>query len=177
MTSGYNWRITLVEFARIASVLSGFCVTFIALTLGGKIADTVINNTAVTFGQISALFFGISCSLLITAAEFFIKAKDFDIYGIPERYIQLLKKDCEIKGEEWNAFEESQTRSCRVNESLGRHCYNLGIFGIFLGLIFAITPYNGAIGIFVGGLGVSLQILQIIQARKSPKTISQNPTL
>lgn len=170
MISGYNWRTTLVEFTRLAGVLSGFCATFIALILGGRIADVAINNSAVTFGQISVLFFGISCALLISAAEFFIKAKDFDVFSIPERYKELLKADCKLKGQKWDDFEDAQTNRCRANEKLGRHCYNLGIFGIFIGLISAIVSYNTAIGIIVGGSGILFQILQMVGTRRTNNT-------
>jgi hypothetical protein len=113
------------------------------------------------------LFFGISCAFLISAAEFFIKAKDFDAFSIPKRYIKLLEADCKQKGQKWDDFEDAQTENCRINEKLGRYCYNLGIFGIFIGLISAIMPYNTAIGIIVGSSGIVLQIVQIVGARKS----------
>src|SRR4030042_4497142 len=166
MSSGYNWRGTLGEFARIAGVLSGFCITFIALILGGRAADTSIYNSGVTFGQISVLCFGVSCGLLVAAAEFFLKAKECDVFSIPESYRILLKEDCKQAKKEWAEFEDSQTGNCRANESSGRYCYNAGIFGILIGLTFVIIPYNPLIGIAVGLIGMSLQLWQIYRARK-----------
>jgi hypothetical protein len=69
---------------RTRGVLAGFCVTFVALILGGKIADSRIEPTVVTYGQVAVLLFGLSTSLFICASEFFMLANDFDVFSIPE---------------------------------------------------------------------------------------------
>ena len=112
-------------------MLAGFCVTFVALILGGRVADVDISVLGATFGQIAALCFGVSCGVLVSSAEFFLNSKDFDIFGVPESYRSLLKEDCESKGKNWSDFEDEQTAGCRNNEAKGRHLYNVGIFGIF----------------------------------------------
>lgn len=161
MSTGYNWRNTLTHFAAISGVLAGFCVTFIALTLGGEVADIGICTTGVTFGQISVLLFGISTGLFICAAELFLCAKEFDVYHIPKPYWELLKEDCEQKKKDWAEFEDEQTAKCRQNERLGRKCYNSAVFIIFGGLFFAIVPYNIVIAVIVAGLGISLELWQM----------------
>jgi len=163
VSTGYNWRTTLTHFAAIAGVLAGFCVTFIALALGGKVADIGICTTGVTFGQISVLLFGISTGLFICAAELFLCAKEFDVFNIPKPYRELLKEDCELKKKDWAEFEDEQTAKCRRNESLARRCYNFGIFIIFGGLFFAIVPYNIVIAVIVAGLGISLELWQMLR--------------
>ena len=160
---GYNWRSTLTHFARISSVLGGFCVTFIALILGGKIADIEIYTTEVTFGQVAVLLFGISTGLFVCAAELFLLAKEFDVYGIPQPYRKLLKEGREQQKKDWAEFEVKQTEKCRHNERLGRKCYNTAIFILFDGLFFAIAPYNPLIASLVCGLGTSLELWQILR--------------
>lgn len=159
---GYNWRGTLTDFARTSGVLAGFCVTFIALILGGKIGNTPIETNSVTFGQLAVLLFGFSTSLFICASEFFMHADEFDVFSIPEPYREILKRDRELKNEDWTAFEREQTEKCRQNERIGRAFYNIAIFTIFLGLLFAIAPYNSAIAVLVSSVGIVLELWQII---------------
>lgn len=163
MSTGYNWRNTLSDFASISGVLAGFCVTFIALILGGPIADTRICTSGVTFGQVAILLFGISTALFICATELFLHAKEFDAFSIPEVYRKLLKEDCQLKKKDWAEFEDEQTKHCRHNERWGRICYNSAIFTIFGGLFFAIAPYNLPIAGFVSGLGILLEVWQIVK--------------
>lgn len=75
MSTGYNWRSTLTHFASISGVLAGFCIAFIALVLGGRIADIEIYTGGVTFGQVAVLLFGISTGFFICAAELFFACK------------------------------------------------------------------------------------------------------
>ena len=158
---GYNWRNTLTNFASLSGVLAGFCVTFIALILGGPVADIQICTSGLTFGQVAVLLFGISTGLFICATELFLLAKEFDVFSIPDPYRELLKGDCERKHEDWGEFEDKQTKQCRHNERIGRRCYNSAIFTIFIGLLFAIAPYNLVIAIIVSSLGMLLESWQI----------------
>jgi len=161
MSTGYNWRNTLTQFARISGVLAGFCVTFIALILSGRVADVDICTSEVTFGQVAVLLFGVSAGLFICAAELFLYAKEFDVFSIPDPYRKLLKEDCEQKKKDWADFEDKQTAQCRRNERLGRRCYNSAIFVVFGGLFFVIAPYNLLIALVVSGLGILLELWQI----------------
>jgi uncharacterized membrane protein len=160
---GYNWRETLTDFAHISGVLAGFCVTFIALILGGKIADFNICTTGVTFGQMAVLLFGFSAGLFVCASELFLLAKEFDVFSIPDSYRELLKDDCEQKQKDWSEFEDKQTKQCRHNERIGRRCYNSAIFTTFIGLFFAIAPYNLIIATIVSVLGILLESWQMLR--------------
>lgn len=166
MSTGYNWRNTLTHFAAISGVLAGFCVAFIALTLGGQVADIEIWTSGATFGQISVLLFGISAGLFVCAAELFLNAKEFDVFDIPTPYRELLKDDCEQKKKDWVEFEDEQTAKCLRSESLGRKCYNSAIFIIFGGLFFAIAPYNIVIAVVVAGLGILLELWQMDKLKR-----------
>lgn len=158
-----NWRNTLTHHAAIAGVLAGFCITFIALTLGGQVADIEICTSEITFGQISVLLFGISSGLFICAAELFLHAKEFDVFDIPQRYRDLWIKDCELRGQDLAEFEDEQTAECRRDEALGRKCYNFAIFVLLGGLFFAIAPYNIVIAVIVAGLGTLLELWQYLR--------------
>ena len=166
MSTGYNWRKTLTHFAAISGVLAGFSVTFIALILGGPVANIRISFGGVyigelTFGHVAVLSFGVSAGLFICAAELFLCATEFDVFSIPDPYRELLKEGCKFEKKDWTQFEDEQTKQCRYNELLGRRCYNFAIFILFLGLFFVITPYNFLIALLVSGLGILLETWQM----------------
>jgi len=163
MRMGYNWRTTLIHFAAVSGVFAGFCVTFIALILGGPVADIEIYIGGVTFGQVAVLFFGVSAALFICAAELLLHAKGFDVFSIPEPYRELLKKGCELEKKDWAEFEDEQTAQCRHIELSGKRCYNTAIFIIFGGLFFAVAPYNLLIAAVVSGLGILLESWQTLR--------------
>jgi len=107
--------------------------------------------------------FGISAGIFITAAELFLHAKEFDVFDIPKPYRELLKEDCEQKQKDWAEFEDEHTEKCRRSERIGRKCYNSAIFIIFIGLFFAIAPYNLLIAVVVSSLGILLELWQILR--------------
>lgn len=163
MISGYNWRNTLTNYAAIAGVLAGFCITFIALILGRSVADMEIDSSGFTFCHISILFFGISTGLFVSASEIFLHAKDFDVFSIPEPYRKLLREDCELNDKKWTDLEDEQTEKCRQNEKYGRILYNIAVFSLFVGLFFSIAPYNLLVAILVSVFGVTLEFCQILK--------------
>ncbi len=140
--------------------------------LGGSVADSQIYALPVTFGQMGVLFFGIAASLFIEASQYFLQAKDYDVFSIPERYIELLKDDCEIKSKNWNDFEDEQTHLCKRKETWGRKLYNAAIFAMFVGLFLIIVPYSIVIAFVVSGLGIAFEIQQLY--RKGNKWVIRN---
>lgn len=160
--TGYNWRNTLSDYAGISGVLAGFCVTFIALILTLPVANTKIVgfdslHFSITFGQTGVLFFGLSTALFISAAEYFLNAKNYDVYTIPDLYTDNLKKDCKKNGITWDKFVDEQIDSCRSNETLGKIYYNIALIIIFIGLFFVIFPYNLVVAIIVSGFGLAIE--------------------
>jgi len=181
MSTGYNWRGVLTHFAAISGVLAGFCITFIALVLSGRVGDIEIGAIGFTFGQITVLFLGIASGLFIYGAELFLHAKEFDVFSIPKSYRKQLQDYCKQEEKDWAAFEDEQTNQCRRSERIGRHCYNFAVFAMFIGLIFIIAPYNIAIAVVVGGLGILLELWQMLSKQpivkgeeKSPKNRVRN---
>jgi hypothetical protein len=166
--SRYNWRNTLVNYAAISGVLAGFCVTFIALILSGRVADVEIYPTTgvtLTFGNMAVLLFGVSAGLFICSSELFLLSKEYDVYSLSKPYRQFLKENVVGKTiEEWQKFEDESTKLCRRNELLGRNFYNSAIFIIFFGLLFVLIPYNYVIAAIVFFLGFWLECWQM--ARK-----------
>jgi hypothetical protein len=120
MSTGYNWRNTLADFARTSGVLAGFSITFIALILRGGIADIQIGVTTMTFGQVAVLLFGVSSSLFIAASQYFLQSKEYDVFSVPQRYIEVLKANCKIEKKDWKEFEDEQTEQCTAKEKIGR---------------------------------------------------------
>jgi 1,4-dihydroxy-2-naphthoate octaprenyltransferase len=159
---GWNWRSTLTDFATISGVLAGFSVTFIALMLTKQTADINIMVPSLTFGRIAVLLFGVSSGLFIAAGEYFLQAKEFDIYAVPDRYLNLFRKDSNDE-KDWEKREKSQTESLRRHEKTGRRFYNIAIFAVFIGLWFAITPYNIVIASIVAGVGIAIELSQYLR--------------
>lgn len=92
-----NWIASLVHFASISGVLAGFCITFIALVLGGQVADVDICTMGVTFGQISVLLFGTSTVFFIAAAQRFLHARETHTWDLPNDYKRFVKSKEERK--------------------------------------------------------------------------------
>ena len=111
---------------------------------------------------LAILFFGISTGMFISASEFFIHSKQFDIYSIPAPYREIIKEDCNKNNINWRAFEETQINQCRDYETCGKILYNLAIIVIFIGLYFAISPHNILIAIIITCFGFFFQIFQFI---------------
>jgi hypothetical protein len=106
------------------------------------------------------LFFGLATSLFIVASEFFLHSKSFDVFDLPVEYREWL-----IRGfldENWNNIWVESTKKARINESYARWCYNFAIFPLFLGLFFAIFPYNALIAVVVSFVGLFFEILQFV---------------
>ena len=158
MSTGYNWRNTLTHYASISGVLAGFCVAFIGIVLGWSVADTEIYE-GITYGQIAVLLFGISTGLFVSSSEFFLHAKNFDIFELSEDYRDWLQTG--FPNEDWDKIWIDNTKECRANEKYGRLCYNLAIFVLFIGLFFAIAPYSLGIAVIVSGFGIILELWQL----------------
>jgi len=157
MSRGYNWRNTLTEYAAISGVLAGLCVAFIALILAWSIANTEIYQQ-LTFGNLAVLFFGIATSLFISASEFFLHSKDFDVFDTTQEYRNWVQSGFPDKN--WDEIWKESTMMMRVNDRYGRWCYNVALFMLFLGLFFAVGPYNLVVAIAVSSMGIALQIWQ-----------------
>jgi hypothetical protein len=157
MSRGYNWRNTLTDFASISGTLAGFSIAFIGLILGWSIADVQIYQS-VTFGNVATLFFGLATSLFIVASEFFLHAKNFDVFDLTTEYRDWLTKG--LPNENWNNVWIESNKKARLNESYGRWCYNFAIFLMFISLFFAIFPYNYIIAIVVSSIGLFFEIWQ-----------------
>jgi hypothetical protein len=157
MSRGYNWRSTLTDFAAISGTLAGFSIAFIGLVLGWSIADVQIYQSA-TFGNVATLFFGLNTSLFIVASEFFLHAKNFDVFDLTAEYRDWLTKG--LPNENWDKIWVESTKKARINEGYGRWCYNIAIFLMFIGLFFAIFPYNYVVAIVVSTIGLFFEIWQ-----------------
>ncbi len=77
--------------------------------------------------------------------------------------MELLKDDCKIKKKEWTSFEDDQTKLCKRKEEIGRKLYNYALIAMFLGLLFAIIPYNLLIAVVASGLGLAFEASQVFR--------------
>lgn len=164
VSAAYNWRNTLTEFASISGVLAGFCVAFIGLIIGRSIADIQVYQQ-LTFGHMAVLFFGAATSLFISASELFLHAKSFDIFGLTEDYRKWLTKG--PPETDWDMMWQVSSQSVKTNEKYGRWSYNLAIFLLFIGLFFAIAPYNIVVALSVSAVGIVLESWQFIRGKES----------
>jgi hypothetical protein len=157
MSSGYNWRNTLTNFATISGTLAGFSIALIGLILGWSIADVVL-FPSVTFGNVAVLLFGLTTILFIAAAEFFLYAKSFDIFDLTSEYKNWLIQAS--PNQDWNKIWIESSNKLRLNEDYARRCYNVASLLLFVALFFAIAPYNFVIALFISVSGFILAILQ-----------------
>jgi len=153
----YNWRNTLRDFARISGVLAGFCVAFIGLVLGRSLANERLFGT-VTFGNISILFLGFSTALFISACELLLHSKNYDIFEWSEDYRNWLIKGMPEKN--WEEILKESNKKIKVLYKYGARCYNVAIIMLYLGLFFALAPYNLFIAFSFFILGIALQSFQ-----------------
>ena len=153
-----NWINTLVHYASVSGVLAGFCVTFIALILGGSIADVDICTTGTTFGQLSVLLFGISAALFVGACQRFLHAQDLNVWDLPKDYRKFIEEELEKKNVKWDSYLLDNDAKSRHYEKEGRLFYNLAILFMLSGLLLAVVPYNKAVAVIIAVIGYSLEL-------------------
>jgi hypothetical protein len=158
-----NWIASLVHFASISGALAGFCITFIALVLGGQVGDVDICTTGVTFGRISVLLFGTSAVFFIAAAQIFLHARETHTWDLPVDYKRFVKSKLEEKGKKWDNFLYEKDIQSKKYEKEGRIFYNLAILIMIGGLGFAIAPYSLGIALFVGAIGYLMEAWQVLR--------------
>jgi hypothetical protein len=154
--SGYNWRDTLGDFAALSGVLAGFTLALVVFILGWSIADQPLYS-GITYGHVGVLLNGISSALFIAASEFLLMSKEHNVWALPDKYEEHLNEIFR----DWGKIKTENLDRCLHYERRGRYCYNLGIYLIFVALLFVIGPYNLLIGLVVSGLGIGLEIYQM----------------
>jgi hypothetical protein len=153
-----NWRSTMSGFAGICGGLAGFSVAFVALLLTRSVADLSIGVASLTFGEIAVLLFGIAAGLFVGASEFLLHATGFDVYVLPERYYTKYQKTFEHTD-----YLKQQNKSLHDNYRFAKLFYNAGIFLVFIGLFFAIRPYNLWIATIVTVFGLVVELIQVVR--------------
>ncbi|MGP8068995.1 MAG: hypothetical protein ACLP5V_03810 [Candidatus Bathyarchaeia archaeon] len=162
----YNWRGNLGDYAQTSGVLAGFCFALIVFVLGWNVASTRICG-ALTYGEVSVLLIGIASVLFIASMEFFMTAKEFDLWSLPERWHKYIVNNMDRS--EWSEKQKAGSEQCRNYEKLGRHSYNVAMLLVFSGFFFVIAPFNFAIAIVVSGLGLCLELMQFVKASRTSK--------
>ncbi len=157
MSRGYNWRNTLTDLAAISATLAGFSIAFIGLILGWSIADVTLYQ-GITFGNLSVLMFGVCTALFTVASEFFIHAKNFDVFALTKEYRDWLQDNDRQRN--WNKIWIASSEKMIYAETLGRYFYNASLYLLFIGLFFAIVPYNFLIAVTVSALGIVFESIQ-----------------
>ena len=157
VSSHYNWRNTLRDFARNSGLLAGFCVTFIGIVLGWSLADEILFGD-MTFGNISVLFLGFSAVLFISAYELLLHAKNYDVFEWSKDYRAWLLEGMPEKN--WEKIMDESNRKIRVLYRYGALCYNVAIFMLYVGLFLTLAPYNPIIALPIFILGITIQLFQ-----------------
>lgn len=160
----YNWIDVLIRFAQISATFAGFCITFIVLVLGGKLADIEIGSIGVTYGQISVLLFGTSAALFIFSSQRFLQAQEHNLWRLPPEYANAIKKDRgPFTNNQWEKLLLKSDERCRLYEEEGRHAYNGAMIVMLSGLFSAIASYHMTIAILVFIIGITLEALQMLR--------------
>lgn len=173
---GHNWRNSLGDFASISGVLGGFCFTLIVFILGSSLGNTplpcgVISGQVsvpcgVTWGDIAVLITGISAAFFVSSAEFFLTAKEYDVWSMPEKLGDALRRGFAKNNQDWDEIGEYSDKMCERYLERGRRCYNIGIFVIFGAVWFIISPYNIIISSIVYLTGTGLEVYQVVTRPK-----------
>ncbi|MDG6900477.1 MAG: hypothetical protein JRM80_00750 [Nitrososphaerota archaeon] len=139
--------------------MAGFSITFITIIVSTSFANTVLVSP-VRWGDIAILLFGLASVGFITATEFFLGARNYNLWELPGDYRKALE-DAEGQ-KQWKVILDDSTRMARRNEQYARKSYNSAIFLLFAGLFFVIGPYNLVVAFIVAGTGTVLEVLQAL---------------
>src|SRR5467141_2207541 len=150
----YNWRETTPLYASISGVLAGFSITFIIFLLREDQSSQQLAY-GVSWGILSALFMGVSAVFFIQASQFFLTAKDHDIYGMPQGKFDSLGEP----------IRKKEIAKSLGNQALGGNLFNCGRITLFLGVAFALWPFSQVVAFIVGAGGVGFEVYQIIGYR------------
>jgi hypothetical protein len=101
-------------------------------------------------------------ALFVAASEFFLGSKELDMWALPEKYEDHLKK----QWQDWETMKERALAMCNLYERRGRYCYNVALYLMFLAIGCVIVPYNVTIAALVAGLGIVLETYQWFLARQ-----------
>jgi hypothetical protein len=172
---GDNWYESLVEYAKISGVFAGFCLTFIAILLQGRINEIIV-VPGIKLNDITITILGLSVILFIFASQRFLRANECIIWYLPEKYVEFMNRVCnDSTGDKqsFDFFELAQDceTDAREYEKQGRYAYNISLALMTLGLAFVIFVYNPAVGIIIGVAGISLEIFQAVE--KKGKKVDQ----
>lgn len=162
MSEPYNWRNTLRDYASNSGVLAGFCVAFIGIALGWSLADVRLYGNF-TYGNVSVFFFGIATVLFISASEFLLFSKNYDVFDYSEEYRKWLEKGLSEKN--WDTIYRENNKKIKTLYKYGAHCYNCAIFMLYFGLLFIMIPYNAFVALAVFILGATFQLFQTSKSR------------
>lgn len=160
----YNWIDALIRFAQISGTLAGFCITFVVLEIGGKLADIEIYPNGVTYGQISVSLFGTSAALFIFSSQRFLRAHEHNLWKLPTDYKEAInRKHGPFTDDQWKELLVKSDGKCRQCEKEGRYAYNGAMLVMITGLFWAIASYNMAVAVLVVVISFALEALQIFR--------------
>ncbi len=160
----YNWRNTLPNHASVSGVLAGFSLTFIVFILGKEAANSKL-VCGLSWGDFSVIALGTTAALFIAAMQYFLTAKDYDVWNLSESHRKSLSEGFEKQSVPWDSVITISLQSCRTYEARGRRLYNYAIFGLFAGLFFAIGPFSPLVAVVVLTLGWGSEVIQVLQHR------------
>jgi len=154
----YNWRETIPFYASTSGLLAGFSIAFIVFLLREDQSSQQIGY-GISWGILSALMMGISAVLFIQAPQYFLTAKDHDVYGMPKEKFDLMSEQ----------VKKDEVSKAMRNAILGGRLYNVGRLTLFLGVTFALLPFSWPVALVVGAGGIGFELYQIVSAKKPTK--------
>ncbi len=160
----YNWGNTLPSYASVSGVLAGFSLTFIVFILGKEAANSQL-AFGLSWADFSVIALGTTAALFIAAMQYFLTAKDYDVWNLSSSHLESLRERFERESVPWEGIVKMSLESCRTYEARGRRLYNYAIFGLFAGLFFAIGPFSLLVAVVVLILGWGSEVIQVLQHR------------
>ena len=128
--------------------MAGLSIAFITIIVSTSVANATL-YAPVRWGDVAIALLGLSSVFYVAAADFFLRAKEFNLYDLPDEY----RKHLEAKTIDWGTLLKQSDDSMRKHEGYGRQSYNAALLLMFTGLLFVIGPYNLVVAIIVSGSG------------------------
>jgi cytochrome c biogenesis protein CcdA len=157
VVGGQNWLATMSDQAATAGFLAGFSITFITMIVSTSTAHAILVSP-VHWGDIAVTLFGLTSVMFITATELFLRAKEFNLWDLPESYSKYLQKS--YTAWDWEKSLEDSDDTARKYQGRARRAYNSAIFLLFIGVFFVVGSYNIWVALIITGSGLASESFQ-----------------
>jgi hypothetical protein len=163
-TTGYNIINTFTDRIAAAGVLAGFSIAVVALIVAVTGSTPTIVD-GLHFKDLSSALVGLAAVLFIASMEFFLNAKENNVWDLPQKYQDAVaaalgdRVPTDKLPDLFNAMNDALVAS----ERYGRYAYNVAIFLLFIGIFFVLYPVSWLAAVIVLVSGLFLELWQAVR--------------